>query len=477
MAQERLEEIRQNRLKKREELLAAGTPAYPAEARRSHTLSEVNVQFDQLEKNHTPVTLIGRIMSVRKHGGIAFLDIRDASDVFQLQVSKESVEPAFFDRLDWLDSGDWIEAAGTVIKTKRGVKSLAVLEWHMLTKSIRPLPDSWFGLKDHETRYRQREVDLILNDDVRQVFMERSRIIAWLRSELHRQGFLEVETPMLQAIPGGTLAKPFSTHHNALDMPLFLRIAPELYLKRLIVGGYEKVFELGRNFRNEGIDREHNPEFTMLELYWAYADYEDLMDFTHDLFATLAPQWNKPWKRVRFVELVSEEAGFDILEEKDPQQYVDLFKQRGLDLPPAVTYGKLIDEFYKETIRPSLVEPTIVYDYPVELQPLAKQKESDPRVVEQFQFLVNGMELVKAYTELNDPVIQRQRFEEQVHAREAGDEEAHRIDESYLRALEYGMPPTAGWGLGVDRLVAVLTESKTLRDTILFPLLKPEDHA
>lgn len=489
MANERLEEIRQARLQKRAALLAAGQVPYPAEARRTHTLAQVNQEFEELQREQTPLVLVGRVTAARAHGGVMFVDLKDSQAVLQVQFAKDVLAGEFWQQLEQLDTGDWIEAEGKAIKTQRGAKTLAVTGWRWLAKSIRPLPENWFGLKDMETRFRQREVDLWLNNELRQKFTRRSQIINWLRQYLTQQGYLEVETPVLQTIAGGAAARPFVTHHNALETDLFLRIAPELYLKRLLVGGYEKIFEIARNFRNEGVDREHNPEFTMLELYWAYADYEDLMDFTEELLEKLVRElgetaevtwqghvlgFERPLKRVRYVELVSERLGWDIMAEKETAAYEKIFAEKGLRLPAVRTYAKLVDELYKELIRPELITPTIVYDYPAELQPLAKQKYSEPGIVEQFQLLAGGMELVKAYTEQNDPVEQRARFLEQQAARAHGDVEAPPIDESYLRALEYGMPPAAGWGLGIDRLVAILTDTATVRDTIMFPLLKPE---
>lgn len=489
MAEERLEEIREARLKKRQALIDAKLPPYPSEAHRTHTAAEIHVGFSDLEKDGTGILAVGRITSVRKHGGVAFLDLADGSGKIQLQVSKDEVGEEKFGQLELLDTGDFIQATGKAGKTKRGTESLFVEEWHVITKAIRPLPRQWYGLKDHETRYREREVDLNLNPEVRQAFMTRSKIIAWLREFLHSEGFLEVETPTLQVIPGGTMAKPFETHHNALDMQLYLRIAPELFLKRLIVGGYEKVFDIGKNFRNEGIDRQHNPEFTMLEFYQAYADYEDLMDMAEHMLTALVEKiagrtkivWQEtelsfatPWSRKRYTEIVSERLKVDILQEKDPGTYIRIFEKENLELPQVQTYGQLVDELYKKLVRPHLIQPTLVYDYPAEMIPLAKRSLSDPRIVEAFQLLVSGTELIKAYTELNDPVEQRLRFEEQMMNREAGDEEAQRIDEEYLKAMEYGMPPTGGFGLGIDRLAMLLTNSPSIRDVILFPLLKLE---
>ena len=489
MAEERLEEIRAARLQKRKALLEAGISAYPSEVRRTHALQDVVDGFDQLLHEGAALTVVGRVLAVRAHGGLAFLDIGDASGILQLQLSKEQVAEEVFNLLQRIDAGDFIEASGGLTLTKRGVKTLGIKEFHIIGKSIRPLPDAWYGLKDHETRYRQREVDLALDKKVRDVFLKRSVITHSIRHYLTQAGFMEVETPTLQPIAGGTLARPFTTHHNALDIDLFLRIAPELYLKRLIVGGYEKVFEIGRNFRNEGIDKHHNPEFTMLEFYEAYADYEDLMvrceEIIQQAVKAVCGKDTLPWQgqefsfaapfaRRRYTDVVSEKIGIDILHEKDPAAYEAFFIREGLSIPTVKTYAKMVDELYKEFIRPGLLQPTILYDYPVEMVPLAKTSLSDPRVAEMFQLVVAGTELVKAYTELNDPVEQRARFEDQQSQRERGDEEAHAVDESYLRAMEYGMPPVAGFGLGIDRLTMLLTDSPNLRDTILFPLLKPE---
>lgn len=488
MAQERLEEIRSARLLKRQAWLEKNLPPYPAEIRRSHTLTQVHQEFEILVVENRPITVAGRIMSIRRHGALVFMDLLDASGQLQLQITKSKVPADIFEQVDLLDSGDWIEASGEAIVTQRGVKSLSVLEWHIISKSIRALPDRWYGLKDHEARWRRREVDLLLNPKTRELAMKRGQIIHWLRQYFLAQGYLEVETPILQPLPGGTAARPFTTQHHALDTTLYLRIATELYLKRLLVGGYEKVFEIGRYFRNEGIDRQHNPEFTMLEAQWTYADYEDYMDFTETMLEKLVTHfcqsprldWQgvplsfaKPFKRVRFVDLVSEKLGFNILENKDPEAYMRIFEREGLDMPNIRTYTKLIDELYKELIRPTIIQPTLIFDYPVEMIPLAKANLTDSRVAEMFQLVIHGAELVKAYTELNDPVVQRQMFEKQQLDREKGDDEAHSLDEAYLEAMEYGMPPNAGWGMGVDRLVMLLTDTPNIRETILFPLLKP----
>ena len=489
MAEERLEEMRAQRLAKREQLLAAGKPPYPSEMRRTHIAQEVVQHFDSLMKSEETVLLLGRIQAIRSHGAIAFIDIVDDSGKIQLQATQEKLGDAF-DTLSHFDSGDFIEASGIATLSKRGEKTILLSSITMASKAIRPIPSTWFGIKDMEIRSRQRELDLLVNPDMVAAVKKRSHLITSVRSYLTDHGFLEVETPILQPIPGGTLAEPFSTHHNALDADLYLRIAPELYLKRLLLGGFEKVFEIGKNFRNEGVDKSHNPEFTMLEFYWAYADYEDLMDLAEDMLSTIATKvtggtevpWNDttisfaaPFERYSYIELIKERIGIDALTEKDPAVYLREFEQRVITAPKTTNYGKLVDELYKEVIRPTLKNPTILYDYPVELVPLAKRKLQDPRIAEMFQLVVAGMEIVKAYTELNDPVEQRERFEEQQAERDKGDREAHAIDEGYLRAMEYGIPPAAGFGLGIDRLAMLLTNTPHLRDIILFPLLKNEE--
>ena len=489
MPTSRLKEMRKQRLAKRQALINAGRVPYPAEAKRTHHIKDLIDKFDDLSTQQALITIVGRITSKRTHGGLVFMDIQDASGKFQLQIAKDHIVAEIFERLEYLDIGDFIQAAGKLVKTKRGQPTILVDEFHMLSKSIRPLPDSWSGFKDPETRFRLREVDLLINTNIRQVLKVRSRIISYLRNYMILDGYHEVETPILQPIAGGAIAQPFITHHNALDITLFLRIAPELYLKRLLVGGFEKVFEVGKNFRNEGIDRQHNPEFTMIELYWAYADYEDMMGFTETMITKLVRHifdketvpfkhdtisFTTPWKKLRYVDAMSKIAGFDILETKVLKTYEKLFKEKDLALPKTPTYSKYIDDLYKNLLRPKLINPTILYDYPEELAPLAKQSITDPRISEMFQLVIAGTEIIKAYTELNDPVEQKTRFQSQQADRAAGDEETPPLDNSYIEALEYGMPPAAGWGLGVDRLVSILTNTPNIRDVITFPLLKPK---
>lgn len=489
VADARLQEIRAARLAKREALVGAGQVPYPSEAKRTHTISEALAEFDSLKRQGIPVVMVGRVLAMRQHGRVSFWDLKDLTGVFQLQLSYEAVPEDIFKQAQRLDAGDFIEVSGRLITTARGEPTLAILEWHFLAKSIRPLPSSWYGLKDKEARWRQREIDVLINESAGKTLITRTRVIGWLRRYLEAAGYVEVETPILQTLAGGAAARPFMTHHLALDMPLYLRISAELYLKRLLVAGWEKVFEIERRFRNEGVDRQHNPEFTMLESQWAYADYEDLMDFTEEILAKLTREifgttdfiwqdqeisWARPLNRQRYVEVVSERLGVDILTEKNPAAYEKILRKENLPIPEIKTYARLVDELYKELIRSSIVQPTLLYDYPAEMAPLAKRSQTDPRVAEMFQLVAAGMELSKAYTELNDPVVQRELFEQQQAEKDAGDMEAQPLDEEYLRALEYGMPPNAGWSLGIDRLVMLLTDAPNIRDTIAFPLLKPE---
>lgn len=492
MAEKRLEEIRAQRLLKREQLIATEQNPYPAEAKRTHTVSEIQDTFSELSQAETPVTLTGRIMAIRRHGRVVFLDLRDGTGSMQVQLTKDDLPETVFGMQENLDVGDFLQVLGKVILTPRGAQTLAALEFHLLAKSIHPLPSIWYGLKDHEARFRNREIDLLLNSEARNVLIQRSRIITWLRQYLVKEGYLEVETPILQNMQGGATARPFMTHHNALGIDLNLRIAAELHLKRLLVAGFEKVFEIERRFRNEGIDREHNPEFTMLEAQWAYADYEDLMDETEkmlqqlclELFSTTTITWQEhalswavPLPRVNYIELVGAKLGVDILTETNPEIYLALFRKYKLQVPDIHNYYQLVDELYKQLLRPEIIQPTLLYNYPAQMAPLAKPSLTDARIAEKFQLVAAGMELGNNYTEQNDPVVQLQVLQQQQHSREAGDSEAHQIDTAYLQAMEYGMPPNVGWGIGIDRLVMLLTNSASIRDVIAFPLLRPEQTA
>ncbi len=445
-----LEEIRKARLKKLENLRKAGIDPYPAESFRSHKIAEVLENFDALSQGPEKPTLAGRLVSFREHGGSTFGDLRDESGTIQLFFKKDTLgEKDYQLFLENFDIGDFIEATGPLIRTKVGEPTLEVQGFRMLAKSLLPLPEKWHGLQDIEERFRKRYLDLLFNTEVKEKLLQRSEILKKIRQYFLDAGSVEVETPVLQTIPGGALAKPFKTHLNTLDLDLYLRVAPELFLKRLLIGGFEKVFEIGRNFRNEGIDNDHNPEFTMLEAYFAYKDYNWLMDFTEDLLVYLgknfsasggpASGWKKPFKRIEFSELVKGKTGIEA------------------------------DETFKKEVRPSIIEPTFVINHPIDLSPLAKKISKSS--VARFQLIAGGFELANAFSELNDPIDQKERFEEQKKLK--GDE-VHPYDKEFLEALEYGMPPAAGIGIGVDRLVMLLTGSKNLREIILFPTMKPK---
>lgn len=442
-----LEEIRAARLKKLENLKKAGVEPYPAESFRTHTVGSAIERFDEFFESKEKLTLAGRLMSFREHGGSVFCDLKEESGLIQLFFKKDILnDPSassgrsfkFF--LDNFDIGDFIEATGPLIRTKTGEPTVEVAAFRMLSKTLLPLPEKWHGLQDVEERFRKRYLDLLFNGDVKEKFLRRSEIVKKMRQYFLDAGCIEVETPVLQTIAGGALARPFKTHLNTLDLDLYLRVAPELFLKRLLIGGFEKVFEIARNFRNEGIDHDHNPEFTMLEAYFAYKDYDWLMDFTEDLFIYLSKKFKKPFKRVEFNELVKGKTGAE---------------------------G---DEIFKKEVRPTLIEPTFVINYPIDLSPLAKK--IDKNNVARFQLIAGGLELCNAFSELNDPLDQKERFEEQKKIK--GDE-VHPYDKEFLEALEHGMPPAAGIGIGVDRVVALLTDSHSLREVILFPTMKPKD--
>jgi lysyl-tRNA synthetase class 2 len=445
--------------------------------------------LDDIEEDARTFTVAGRIIARRSFGKAAFIQMQDRKGRLQLYVKKDAVGEGAFADFQTFDIGDIIGAAGYPFRTKTGELSLHVTSIRLLTKSLLPLPEKFHGLTDVETRYRQRYVDLIVNPEVRDVFVIRSRIIALVREFMTSRDFLEVETPMMQPIPGGATARPFVTYHNTLDMQLFLRIAPELYLKRLIVGGFERVFEINRNFRNEGISVRHNPEFTMMEFYQAYASYEDLMDFTEELichvtqtlFGSLDIEYQgerisfrRPWKRFTVTEAILEYGDIDPRSLADRDLAYAYARKIGLDLPADIGYGKLITEIFEEVAETKLIQPTFITSYPTEVSPLSRKNDHDPEIVDRFEFYCAGREIANAFSELNDPRDQRERFLKQVAAKAGGDEEAHYMDEDYIRALEYGMPPTAGEGIGIDRLVMLMTDSPSIRDVILFPQLRKE---
>jgi len=443
---------------------------------------------DDLDVRPVPVRIAGRIVGVRDFGKAAFAHVQDRSGRIQVYVRRDEVGDRDFEVFRLLDLGDFVGIEGRLFRTKTGELSVLAARVHYLAKALRPPPEKWHGLQDVELRYRQRYLDL-LNPDVQRIFRVRAQVLQGVREFFAQRGYLEVETPMMQQIAGGALARPFVTHHNTLDMDLYLRVAPELFLKRLLVGGLERVFELNRNFRNEGISTEHNPEFTMLEFYEAYATWEDLLTITEELISELARtivgavkipygaheiDLTPPWRRVAVKDAVAQATGLASAEVDDVERLRAVAAARAIPLPPGAPYGKVLAEIFEKTAEAALVQPTFVVDYPVEISPLARQSDRDPTLVDRFELYVAGREIANGFSELNDPDEQRARFEEQLRARRGGDEEAHAMDEDYVRALEHGMPPAAGEGIGIDRLVMLLTNSPSIRDVILFPQLRPE---
>ena len=442
---------------------------------------------EELEELNVQVRMAGRIMQKRTMGKAAFAHIQDLTGRIQIYVRLDAVGETAYEIFNLLDIGDLIGVTGSVFKTKTGETSVKVGRLEVLTKSLYPLPEKFHGLKDVETRYRQRYVDLIVNPEVKETFITRSRIISAIRRYLDERGYLEVETPTMHAIAGGAAARPFITHHNALDMQLYMRIAIELHLKRLIVGGMEKVYEIGRVYRNEGISTRHNPEFTMLELYEAYADFTDIMDLTEQLISHVAQEvlgstvvtyqgqevnLAAPWRRVSMVEAIRDEVGIDFTRHMTDEEARDLARKHQVPFEPHMTFGHIVNQFFETFVESKLIQPTFVYGHPVEISPLARKNEQDPRFTDRFELFIVGREHANAFTELNDPIDQRQRFEQQLQEKAEGNEEAHEMDEDFIRALEYGMPPTGGLGIGIDRLVMLLTDSPSIRDVLLFPLMR-----
>ena len=478
------------RLEKLNQLREQGTAAFPARVPPVERIVAAVTRNEGLaveQRSGERVTIAGRLIALRKMGKAAFLDLRDGSGAIQVHATLDGLGEAPYEALREADIGDHLAVHGEVFRTKRGELTVAAETWTLLSKSLRPLPEKWHGLKDSETRHRHRSLDLISNDEVRATFVRRSRLIASIRRYLDGQGFLEVETPTMQPIPGGAAARPFITHHNALDADLYLRVALELYLKRVLIGGLDRVYEIGKCFRNEGVSTEHNPEFTMLEFYQAYTDVHGIMAQTEAVIVHALEQaiggliveygehridFTPPWTRLSMPKSVEEATGIDL--EGTAEDVRKRAAEKGIDLPKG-SWGVLVAELFERVVEPSLIQPTFVVDYPVDISPLAKRNPDDPRFVERFEAFVARMELANGFTELNDPIDQRARFEDQEKLRAAGDEEAHRIDEDFLFALEHGMPPTGGVGIGIDRLIMLATGSTSIRDVIFFPTLRRKD--
>lgn len=479
------------RREKLEQLKADGKDPFEVyKVERTHTSEQVKSNYDTLEGK--TVTVAGRIMSKRGQGKVVFSDVHDIDGKIQLFLKIDVVGEDHLKEYKSFDIGDIVAATGEVFKTRTEEVSVRVSKFELISKSLKPLPEKWHGLKDPDLRYRQREVDIITNPGVKETFLKRTKIIKAIREFLDNKGFLEVETPILGSIAGGAAARPFITHHNTLDIDMYLRIATELYLKRLIVAGFEKVYDLGKNFRNEGMDVRHNPEFTMIELYEAFSDYNDMMEITENLVAYACEKVNgttkvtyqgteidfkPPWRRITMVDAVKEFAGIDFNSIKTDEEAREIAKEKHLEFPKpleTVTKGEILNMLYEEFGEENMIQPTFVMDYPVEISPLTKKKRGNEEFTERFEGFVFGRELCNAYSELNDPVVQRERFEQQAKERELGDDEAYVIDEEFMSALETGMPPTGGLGIGIDRLIMFLTDAASIRDVILFPTMKPQ---
>jgi lysyl-tRNA synthetase class 2 len=483
-----------DRLAKAEQLRQDGVEPYARGFEHRTRLGEITEAHAGLEPGAKDegghYRVAGRVMARREHGKAVFITLRDGWDDLQVYANVDALGEASFALVTDLDVGDIIGCEGHVFRTRRGELTVFAESWTLLTKALRPLPEKWHGLQDRETRYRQRYVDLVANPEVAWQLRARGKLVSAMRRYLEDQGFVEVETPVLQPLPGGALARPFVTHHNALDADLFLRIAPELYLKRLLVGGFDRIFEIGKNFRNEGISLVHNPEFTMMELYWAYVDYNAIMELVENMIPALAEEvigttqivvgensieLKSPWPRRTIDSLLNDNLGLSLSGMRaDPQSAKRALHERNIEVENRDTFATLVDKALKHAVWPTLIQPTFVIDYPLELSPLAKCRQDDPQLVERFQPIIAGKEMGNAFSELNDPMDQRRRFEEQARNKDAGDEEAHALDEDFLRALEYGMPPAGGLGIGIDRLAMMLLGVESIRDVILFPQLRPE---
>ncbi len=492
MSHEELNDQLRVRREKMTEMRKKGLDPFGKRFVRTHSTEEISNLYssfenEELEDKNVSVTIAGRIMTKRGKGKAGFAHIQDLTGQIQVYLKEDIVGADQYEIFDSSDLGDIVGITGTMFKTKTGELTVKVQDFTFLSKALRPLPDKFQGLKDIEQRYRQRYLDLIMNQDSKETLIMRSLIIREMRNYLDANGYLEVETPMLHAIPGGAAARPFITHHNALDVPFYIRIAPELHLKRLIVGGLEKVYEIGRVFRNEGVSARHNPEFTMIELYEAYADYRDIMTVTENLIAHIAQKvlgttkiqygeydvdLTPEWTRLHMVDAVKKYTGVDLWNVTSDEEARQLAEEHGIEIAGHMTYGHIVNEFFEQKVEEKLIQPTFIYGHPVEISPLAKKNDEDPRFTDRFELFIVAREHANAFTELNDPIDQRERFEEQIVEREQGNDEAHPMDEDFIEALEYGMPPAGGLGIGVDRLVMLITNSPSIRDIILFPLMR-----
>jgi lysyl-tRNA synthetase class 2 len=472
-----------------------GLDPFGSKFERTDYAQDLQEKYDQyskeeLEEKQIPATIAGRIMTKRGKGKAGFTHIQDLTGQIQLYIRKDAIGEEAYEVFQTADLGDIVGVTGVMFKTKVGELSVKAGEFHLLTKSLRPLPEKFHGLQDVEQRYRQRYLDLITNPGSRDTFVTRSKIIQSMRRYLDGLGFLEVETPLMHGIPGGASARPFITHHNALDMQLYMRIAIELHLKRLIVGGMEKVYEIGRVFRNEGISTRHNPEFTMLELYEAYADYHDVMNLTENMVAHIAKEvlgsttvtYNEQeinlepeWTRLHMVDAIKEYTGVDFWEQMSDERAKELAHEHGIEIKDTMTFGHIVNEFFEQRVEEKLIQPTFIYGHPIEISPLAKKNPEDERYTDRFELFIVGREHANAFSELNDPIDQRERFEAQLKEREEGNDEAHMMDDDFIEALEYGMPPTGGLGIGIDRLVMLLTDAPSIRDVLLFPQMRNRD--
>ncbi|GIN93536.1 lysine--tRNA ligase [Siminovitchia terrae] len=495
MSQEELNDQLQVRRDKMISLRESGFDPFGKRFERTDLTKDIKDKYEvktkeELEELNQSVTIAGRIMTKRGKGKAGFAHIQDLAGQIQIYVRQDAVGEEQYNIFKTVDLGDIVGLTGTIFKTKVGELSIKANEFTLLSKALRPLPEKFHGLKDVEQRYRQRYLDLITNEVSRETFIARSKIIQSMRRYLDGQGFLEVETPMLHAIAGGAAARPFITHHNALDTQFYMRIAIELHLKRLIVGGLEKVYEIGRVFRNEGISTRHNPEFTMMELYEAYADFNDIMELTENMIAFIAKEvygttsvqygeyevnLEPKWRRLHMVDAVKEHTGVDFWKKMSDEEAIQLAKEHNIEITEHMTYGHIVNEFFEQVVEEKLIQPTFIYGHPVEISPLAKKNDDDPRFTDRFELFIVGREHANAFTELNDPIDQRERFEAQLEEREQGNDEAHEMDEDFIEALEYGMPPTGGLGIGIDRLVMLLTNSPSIRDVLLFPLMRQKD--